>query len=563
MNKECKSPDLFTVMIALWGLCVLYFSPRLFALLAGPEPNHVKALLLIFILIQILFWFYIFFHLVIISFSYISPFRKTSIPSNSFSQSLVALLYTTCNDFQEDAARSHLEQDYKKYRLFILDDSNDIEYRLKVDSFANSYPGKVTVIRREGRVGFKAGNVNHALLQIPKEYEYFSISDADTTLPVSYISTLIPYVESPNIAFVQANLSSHQCQKTVFADHFAINTDIHFKRYTSTKNKYGFVMWYGHGALMRRDVYDHLGGFPEIATEDLAYSIKVREYGYEGIYCDQISCFEDFPLTYLQYRKRNEKWIRGTTECLIKYYLTFLKSTNVLWFEKLDVLVSAGTLFFAFPYVLFLIIGGILLPLFYHHFQFAGPMFKMPIAYDHLSMGMVQHIQSNLFWSWDLFILFLATIISPLLPVFIDYRREPKKVFNYLNIYIFCFFSVQVISVVHFIVGLITRTAVFPVTGEKEQSSDTHRSMSKPWYQRAHSNLNIMLWAEFIIGIIFMTISYQSQNIWFMPIALALIFSPVLFHSNLENRLIRQIVSFPLIMIVCILYFIVQGLVKI
>lgn len=248
-----------------------------------------------------MFWFYIFFHLVIIGFSYIIRYQKRDLLLQKITDSpAVALLYTTCNDFQEEAARTHVSQQYPNYRLFILDDSADPDYQHRIDNFQANYADKVTVIRRKGREGFKAGNINHAMRQVPREYEYFSISDADTLLPPDYIRNLFPYIADPKVAFVQAQLQSNQNTNTSFARYFAINTDIHFQHYAVTKNLYGFVMWYGHAALMRRDVYDLLGGFPEIATEDLAYSMIAKEHGFEGIYCDDVVCLEDFPPTYSQ-----------------------------------------------------------------------------------------------------------------------------------------------------------------------------------------------------------------------------------------------------------------------
>jgi len=105
-----KNAGIYTVIVALWALCVLYFSPRLFALLVGPGLFIAKILLFAFILIQIIFWFYIFFHSVIIAFSYlVTPPVKTI--ATTIDIPFVALLYTTCNDFHEEAAKTHLRQD--------------------------------------------------------------------------------------------------------------------------------------------------------------------------------------------------------------------------------------------------------------------------------------------------------------------------------------------------------------------------------------------------------------------------------------------------------------------
>ncbi len=192
-------------------------------------------------------------------------------------------------------------------------------------------------------------------------------------------------------------------------------------------------------------------------------------------------------------------------------------------------------------------------------------MFKMPIEYNRFSLRLVENIQSNLFWSWDLFILLLGIIFAPLIPVFIDYRRKPKQILNYLNIYVFCFFSIQAVSALHFWVTLISKTAVFPVTGAKEQPDESIQSTAfiRPWYLRSHSNLAGIFWMEIIVGVVFLVTCLRTQNIWFLPFIAALLLSPFLFRWNLNSACMRQAISLPLIAVAGILYFIVQGLLRI
>lgn len=83
--------------------------------------------------------------------------------SDAMPQTPVAMLYTTCNDFIEESARSCINLDYKNFRLYILDDSSKPEYKAKIDIFANKYPSIVQVIRRKDRSGYKAGNLNNTL----------------------------------------------------------------------------------------------------------------------------------------------------------------------------------------------------------------------------------------------------------------------------------------------------------------------------------------------------------------------------------------------------------------
>ncbi|MDD5669565.1 MAG: glycosyltransferase family 2 protein [Candidatus Omnitrophica bacterium] len=558
-----KSSSMFLTMLGMWCLCILYFNPRFIVLLAGPESIAAKIFLCIFLILLDLFWFYVFFHLTIIGFSYF--FQSKSYPAkevfpkpcNEDCNPSVALLYTTRNDFQEQALLTHLNQDYSRYHIFVLDDSDLPEYKARIDDFSALYPKKVSVIRRLERGGFKAGNLNNALRKIGPEYEFFSVSDSDTFLPQNYITRLLPFISDPAVAFAQSAQRIDPKQESLFAQFLGINTDIHFKHYASTKNRFGFVMWYGHGALMRRDVWEKIGGFPEIVTEDLAYSMLVRQAGYSGVFVDEVVCREDFPPTYKQYRKRNEKWIRGTTECLLKFFPSFFKCPSVPWFEKMDVLVSGVSLLLDFPFLCFMIITGILLPFSFPYFQFQGPMFKMPVLIDKAPLVLVTQLKANLFWSWDIFIMMLLAVFAPIIPVFIDYRRCPRQIARFTGAYIYCFFALQFVSSFHVLITLFTGRTVFPVTGEKENKS---YDLQKDWVGLSHANLNLIFCGEFLMGIFFLILGLATYNIWFLPVAFALCISPFLFKWNMDLTIVKYAVFLPLVMTLGIIYFIGRGL---
>ena len=258
---------------------------------------------------------------------------------------------------------------YEDFHVYILDDSIAEEFQKKINGFAQQYSEKVTIIRRRQKTGFKAGNINYGLRQVFQEYKYFSISDADTILPRTFIAKLLPYFNNKKIAFVQSRQRFNRKQDSSFAKSLGYQIDLHYDHYLRTKNKYGFVMFYGHGALIRTNVWEQAGGIPEIATEDLAFSIKIRELGYYGIYAEDVVCLEEYPATYRQYRRRNEKWIRGTAECLLKFYPQFAANKNIKWFEKVDVLMSAFSLLLALPFFILLMLVGIILPFYYSYFR--------------------------------------------------------------------------------------------------------------------------------------------------------------------------------------------------
>ncbi|MBU4304571.1 MAG: glycosyltransferase [Candidatus Omnitrophica bacterium] len=202
---EAKSPRMFGTIILSWLWTMLYFNPRILALLWGPENILAKSAIISFTLLLDLFWCYALYHVVIIVFAYLrtTPVPETLLKDKKVSAKApaVALLYTTYNDFQEKAVLSCVNQEYDNFHAFILDDSTEEDYKNRIDEFSARYKEKVTVIRREGRSGYKAGNINNALKQI-NDFEYFSISDADSILPKNYITGLLPYLVGVPLAIL-------------------------------------------------------------------------------------------------------------------------------------------------------------------------------------------------------------------------------------------------------------------------------------------------------------------------------------------------------------------------
>ena len=114
----------------------------------------------------------------------------------------VLLLYCTCNDFNGEALKKSMMQDYDNFETVILDDSTKAEYKKLVNEFSKNTG--VQVVRRENREGFKAGNLNH-FLQGNVDYDYFVVLDSDEILPKDYIQETLKYFdENEKIGVVQA-----------------------------------------------------------------------------------------------------------------------------------------------------------------------------------------------------------------------------------------------------------------------------------------------------------------------------------------------------------------------
>ncbi len=534
----------------MWALTCSYFDFTLSQPIFFQTNIFAQISIVAFLICLNLFWLYGYYHLVFTLFSWylsIKPANRlpqrfdsafgisrgqTVQPANYLThrQPKVAILYTTMNDFQSRSVQFCLTQLYQNYDVYILDDSSDSAYREKIDSFAREYPG-VKVIRRQDHRGFKAGNLNHCLNQIHSDYEFFAICDADTILPPDFLAKSILYFSPDNqIGFVQARQTANPGQTGRFARIFGFNTDLHWRYYVPVKEKYGFMMFYGHGAIIRTSAWKDIGGFPEIVSEDLAFSSILREKGYYGVFAANVECYEDFPETYRSLRKRTGKWLTGTMEYLLSYYPSLLKSPVVSWVEKADIVIGAGSLLIALPFLLYVFIAGAALPLSQNIFQLNIPLFL--ILPDHWSSigDIVTKTEYKVYWGFDFYLIMLVTSCSQLLPVMHAFWKKPFQMLKFSAAFTYLCLATAITSAYDLLEYLFTRKTEFAVTGAKQTLGTKERSL---------------MILELITGALWIITACFTANIWLLTIGLGLVLSPLVFKYDFENKVVNLLLNIP------------------
>lgn len=241
----------------------------------------------------------------------------------------VAILYVTYNDFVENCCLSCTQQDYANYRVIICDDTTDDAYKQKIANFIQPFNDEsCKLLNRQNHTGYKAGNLNYAIENEVKE-DWVLVVDADQELPITFLSELVSRIpnETQDIGFIQAAaLKRSTDNNTNFQDVMADNVELFYFRDLPARVKYGFLPMLGHGALIPVDVLrEHR--FPELVSEDFAWSMRIAADGKYGIYVPQIVSIEDFPQSFGAYITRFKKYAGGTAELMRKELPRFLISS--------------------------------------------------------------------------------------------------------------------------------------------------------------------------------------------------------------------------------------------
>ncbi|MGH7237191.1 MAG: glycosyltransferase, partial [Candidatus Saccharimonadales bacterium] len=273
----------------------------------------------------------------------------------------VVMVYCTYNDFNAESLAACMRQDYTLNRVVILDDSTDPVYKRDIDAFAAQH--SVRVVRRDDHIGFKAGNLNNYLRKA--SFDFFVILDSDEIIPPNFITRALDYFAADNsVGIVQAN---HQAtrNRNKFMDLFAIGVNSHWPTYQAVKHHHGFLSLLGHGAMVSRQCYEAAGGFPHLVAEDLCFSIEARHRGYFVAFAPDILCEEEYPVSYLAFKKRHSKWTQGNME-FIKRYTGRILRARMAWFEKLDIVLFTYSLPLTAFFALYVVINVIVLPMLHY-----------------------------------------------------------------------------------------------------------------------------------------------------------------------------------------------------
>ena len=153
VNVSEKRATLYVVMMGIWLLILATSAPSLWRTFSGLESILAKALFVPFVVCLALFWFYGVYHWVFLVFSYMRKpdlmARGQAVAQGSPASPKVAIIYTTYNDFNREAALSCLNQDYPNYHVFLLDVSTNPDMRKQVDAFHDEFASSTTLFQRK------------------------------------------------------------------------------------------------------------------------------------------------------------------------------------------------------------------------------------------------------------------------------------------------------------------------------------------------------------------------------------------------------------------------------
>jgi cellulose synthase/poly-beta-1,6-N-acetylglucosamine synthase-like glycosyltransferase len=519
-SQSKKTPIRPTMLLATIGFWILlngYFSDKYIQIIHAQSDWIGKATAAAILSWIILTSFYASFHLMSFLFSLMTRRLGKKAIRDYTNMPPVAILYPCMNDMRKKAIDACLVQDYPHYALYVLDDSSVGTERNRVDALRNKYGERVSIIRREKLNGFKAGNLNNALRKIGTRYEYVCVIDADELVPPTLLREMVAIAEgNKHFGFVQA--SHHQYGETEYGRETGDAIDLHWNYFLPARNWSGFVYSYGHGVLFRSQALIAVGGFPEVVSEDIAVSTKLREAGYQGYYAYDIECLEETPPSYQAFRRRNQKITSGTLDFLFKCYPSFLRSASVSIVEKIDLLIALSLIYLPIPFVCFLfVLYGVL------------PLLRFGDTNVQHVVQMFEPLQS-----WDSLVLMFFTVFAPLCYLLPNAIRSPKKVVLHILRMGTIYLSVSLHTVGAALKWFVTRQTSFTSTGDRSHQM----------------SVSFTEYVECSLGLGIIAVGLLTGSLCLMAVGLSLTLVPIMIRKNLDGRFVSLLSTFPILMTV-------------
>ncbi len=224
-----------------------------------------------------------------------------------------------------------LKYDRGKVRYYLGDDSTDKATLTELSRFCKAHG--IKHVTREGRRGFKAGNINNVLRH--SNEDYIAIFDYDEYVTnTNFLTDLVPYFSDPNLAYIQTEKSYRQ-GKSLFSDSVSLFDAFFFKFIQQARALNNTAIFAGSCGIISRKVLDELGGLPEYIIEDTFFSFESRMKGYRNLYIPKVYAVGKPLTSFTQLVRQQWRYNYGDTQFL-QYYYEYRKPKNLSPLSNVD-----------------------------------------------------------------------------------------------------------------------------------------------------------------------------------------------------------------------------------
>ena len=214
----------------------------------------------------------------------------------------------------------------------ILDDSDDETVGM-IDARIDQIKNKgidIVHLRRQNRIGFKAGALQHGLTTA--KGEFIAVFDADFIPKIDFLKQVIPHFKDEKIAMVQTRWGHLNENFNLLTKMQAFGLNAHFTvEQTGRRKAKSFINFNGTAGIWRKESILDVGGWHhDTLTEDLDLSYRAQLNGWKFEYLESVESPAELPITLQAVKSQQFRWNKGTAETIRKNISKVIQSDLAL-----------------------------------------------------------------------------------------------------------------------------------------------------------------------------------------------------------------------------------------
>lgn len=226
--------------------------------------------------------------------------------------------------------------EYNRDRLIVqvLDDSNDETVEIVAKRVEELQRAGLNIqhVRRENRVGYKAGALAYGLSLV--DSELVVVLDADFVPAPDFLKNTVPFlVADPKLGMVQTRWGHLNPFTNLLTLGQTLALDGHFVVEQTARSRAGWLMSFnGSGGVWRTQCIRDAGGWRDLTlTEDLDLSYRAQLAGWHFLYLPDVVVPGELPPQIAAYKQQQARWAQGSTQCMTVILPPLWHSRFSLW----------------------------------------------------------------------------------------------------------------------------------------------------------------------------------------------------------------------------------------
>jgi cellulose synthase/poly-beta-1,6-N-acetylglucosamine synthase-like glycosyltransferase len=228
--------------------------------------------------------------------------------------------YNEPPELVEKTLRALARLDYPNYEVILVD--NNTPYESTWQPLARvCHELGFKCLHLDHWPGYKSGALNFALAMCAPQAEIIGVIDADYIVDSNYLRRIVPYLEDPEVAFVQTPQDYRDYQENRFFQAAYDGYKYFFALSMPSRNERNAIIFCGTMGLLKKAVLQEIGGWDEwCITEDAEASLRILNRGYKAIFVSETYGRGLMPMDFEGLKKQRFRWAFGGVQILKKHW---------------------------------------------------------------------------------------------------------------------------------------------------------------------------------------------------------------------------------------------------